>query len=36
MTNDEDRYQRILERIRKFRDDRDWMQFHNPRNLAEG
>jgi len=20
--------------IRKFRDDRDWMQFHNPKNLA--
>ena len=34
MTNDEDRYQQILQRIRKFRDDRDWMQFHNPRNLA--
>ncbi len=21
-------------RIRKFRDERDWMQFHNPKNLA--
>jgi dCTP diphosphatase len=24
----------IQERIRKFRDERDWMQFHNPKNLA--
>jgi len=24
----------ILVKIRKFRDDRDWMQFHSPRNLA--
>ena len=24
----------LIKRIRKFRDDRDWMQFHNPRNLA--
>lgn len=23
-----------IERIRKFRDARDWMQFHNPKNLA--
>jgi NTP pyrophosphatase (non-canonical NTP hydrolase) len=24
----------IQHRIRKFRDERDWMQFHNPKNLA--
>jgi dCTP diphosphatase len=24
----------IRSRIRKFRDERDWMQFHNPKNLA--
>ena len=24
----------VLTRIRKFRDDRDWMQFHDPKNLA--
>ena len=26
--------QEIMDRIRKFRDDRDWMQFHDPKNLA--
>jgi dCTP diphosphatase len=24
----------VLARIRKFRDDRDWLQFHDPKNLA--
>jgi len=24
----------VLARIRKFRDERDWMQFHDPKNLA--
>jgi NTP pyrophosphatase (non-canonical NTP hydrolase) len=24
----------ILKKIRKFRDERDWMQFHDPKNLA--
>ena len=24
-----------LERIKKFRDDRDWQQFHTPSNLAK-
>ena len=24
----------ILLKIRKFRDDRDWMKFHDPKNLA--
>ena len=26
--------EQIRRRIRKFRDDRDWMQFHRPKNLA--
>lgn len=26
--------QQTIERIRAFRDARDWMQFHNPKNLA--
>ncbi|MEY4187898.1 MAG: nucleotide pyrophosphohydrolase [Planctomycetaceae bacterium] len=26
--------QQITELIRRFRDERDWMQFHNPKNLA--
>ena len=24
----------VIERIRQFRDARNWMQFHNPKNLA--
>jgi len=24
----------IIEKIKKFRDDRDWMQFHDPKNMA--
>ena len=24
----------IVEKIKEFRDDRDWMQFHNPKNMA--
>ena len=24
----------VLKRIRQFRDERDWMQFHDPKNLA--
>ena len=24
----------VIARIRKFRDERDWMQFHDPKNLA--
>lgn len=24
----------VLNRIREFRDERDWMQFHDPKNLA--
>ena len=26
--------QETIERILKFRDDRDWKQFHNPKDLA--
>jgi dCTP diphosphatase len=26
--------QDTIERIRKFRDERDWKQFHDPKNLA--
>ena len=25
----------LIKRIRKFRDDRDWKQFHSPENLAK-
>jgi NTP pyrophosphatase (non-canonical NTP hydrolase) len=24
----------LVARIKKFRDDRDWMQFHDPKNMA--
>ena len=24
----------ITEKIKKFRDERDWMQFHDPKNMA--
>lgn len=26
----------ITEKIRKFRDEREWMQFHDPKNMAIG
>ena len=29
-----DRFRPILKKIQKFRDDRDWMQFHNPKDMA--
>lgn len=29
-----DSLEQIRRSIRKFRDERDWMQFHNPKNLA--
>jgi len=28
-------FQTILAKIKKFRDDRDWKQFHNPKDMAE-
>lgn len=24
----------VIEKIRRFRDERDWLQFHNPKDLA--
>lgn len=24
----------MIDKIKKFRDDRDWMQFHDPKNMA--
>jgi NTP pyrophosphatase (non-canonical NTP hydrolase) len=32
--NGNDRYEKILQRIRQFCDERDWSQFHDPKNLA--
>jgi NTP pyrophosphatase (non-canonical NTP hydrolase) len=29
-----DEVKQITEKIKKFRDDRDWMQFHDPKNMA--
>ena len=29
-----DRVQEIVQKIRKFRDERDWIQFHDPKNIA--
>jgi len=28
-------FQNILKKVKKFRDERDWMQFHNPKDMAE-
>jgi len=28
-------FQSILAKIKKFRDERDWKQFHNPKDMAE-
>ena len=25
---------KLIQEIKKFRDDRDWMQFHDPKNMA--
>ncbi|KPM49653.1 nucleotide pyrophosphohydrolase [Jiulongibacter sediminis] len=27
-------FKEVIETLRKFRDDRDWNQFHNPKDLA--
>lgn len=27
-------YEKVLELIRTFRDERDWMQFHDPKSMA--
>ncbi len=29
-----DSIEKITEKIKKFRDERDWMQFHDPKNMA--
>ena len=34
MTMSTDRLQQIRHRLRQFTDERDWGQFHNPKNLA--
>jgi len=31
---DEDKIEKLKERIRSFRDARDWKQFHNPKDMA--
>ena len=28
------RYKEIIQKLKKFRDERDWKQFHNSKNLA--
>jgi dCTP diphosphatase len=30
------RYALVVEKIRQFRDARDWMQFHQPKDMAAG
>lgn len=34
MTSETDRLDAIRERLREFTRERDWAQFHNPKNLA--
>jgi NTP pyrophosphatase (non-canonical NTP hydrolase) len=34
VTDSRDPFLETVQRIRRFRDERDWMQFHNPQNLA--
>ena len=29
------KFSTILQKVKKFRDDREWMQFHNPKDMAE-
>lgn len=29
-----DKVKAIIEKIKNFRDERDWMQFHDPKNMA--
>jgi NTP pyrophosphatase (non-canonical NTP hydrolase) len=31
---DSERFEALVSRIKKFSDDRDWAQFHDPKNLA--
>ena len=30
-----DKYEQLLEKIRRFNEERDWDQFHSPENLAK-
>jgi len=30
----DDRIASVIDKIRRFRDERDWMQFHDPKNMA--
>lgn len=32
--SDSDKFQAVVTRIKQFCDDRDWSQFHDPKNLA--
>ena len=34
LVNGESRMNEVMARLRQFRDDRDWKQFHNPKDLA--
>lgn len=29
-------FKTLIDRVKQFRDDRDWEQFHHPKDLAEG
>lgn len=29
-----DKYEEVIKKLLKFRDERDWKQFHNPKDLA--
>jgi len=31
---EKDRIKEITNKIKKFRDERDWMQFHDPKSMA--
>lgn len=33
--NNQSKFDRIIEKIIQFRDQRDWKQFHDPKNLAD-
>jgi len=29
------KFHSLIQKIQKFRDDRDWMQFHNPKDMSQ-
>nr|HPJ19893.1 nucleotide pyrophosphohydrolase [Actinomycetota bacterium] len=33
MAEEQERFDRFVESVREFRDDRDWAQFHDPKSL---